>query len=65
VVTAVAVIPSNDNEQASVKGRNIQRNGNVKPPRNANERFSRIKPQAIPPEQILDNGYEAKVGHLF
>ncbi|KAG1754302.1 SRP40, C-terminal domain-containing protein [Suillus lakei] len=27
-----------------------------------NERFSRIKPQIIPPEQLLDNGYEAKGG---
>ncbi|OAX39372.1 hypothetical protein K503DRAFT_716593 [Rhizopogon vinicolor AM-OR11-026] len=62
VVTAVAVIPPGDNVQVSIKNKDIQRNGNSKPHRNANERFSRIKPQAIPQEQLLDNGYEAKGG---
>ncbi|OJA15738.1 hypothetical protein AZE42_05261 [Rhizopogon vesiculosus] len=62
IVTAVAVIPPGDNVQVSIKNKDIQRNGGSKPHRNANERFSRIKPQVIPPEQLLDNGYEAKGG---
>ncbi|KAG2364511.1 SRP40, C-terminal domain-containing protein [Suillus spraguei] len=59
VVTAVVSI---DDVQVSMKNRNTKKNGNSKPPRNVNERFSRIKPQIIPPEQLLDNGYEAKGG---
>lgn len=62
VVTAVVSIPPTDDVRVSVKNRNIQKNGNSKPPRNVNERFSRIKPQIIPSEQLLDNGYEAKGG---
>ena len=34
-----------------------------KPPRKANDRFQRVKPQAVVPELIVDNGYEAKVEH--
>ncbi|KAJ8583743.1 hypothetical protein M405DRAFT_828055 [Rhizopogon salebrosus TDB-379] len=60
VVTAVAEISRSDSEQTPIKSKNIHKNGNNKPHRNANERFSRIKPQVIPPEQLLDNGYEAK-----
>lgn len=60
VVTAVVSIPPTDDVRVSVKDRNTQKNGKL--PRNVNERFSRIKPQTIPPEQLLDNGYEAKGG---
>jgi hypothetical protein len=63
VVTAVVSIPPTDDVRVSVKDRNAQKNG--KPPRNVNERFSRIKPQTIPQEQLLDNGYEAKVKSIF
>ncbi|KAG1832655.1 SRP40, C-terminal domain-containing protein [Suillus variegatus] len=62
VVTAVVSTHSTDDVQVSAKVKNIQKNGNGKTPRNANERFSRIKPQNIPAEQLLDNGYEAKGG---
>ncbi|KAG2116531.1 SRP40, C-terminal domain-containing protein [Suillus discolor] len=62
VVTAVVSTHPTDDVQVSAKVRNIQKNGNGKPPRNVNERFSRIKPQNIPAEQLLDNGYEAKGG---
>jgi hypothetical protein len=65
VITAVVSIPPTDDVRVSVKDRNTQKNGNSKPPRNVNERFSRIKPQIIPPEQLLDNGYEAKVRSIF
>jgi len=62
VVTAVVSTLPTDDVRVSVKNGNIQKNGNNKPPRNVNERFSRIKPQSIPPEHLLDNGYEAKGG---
>ncbi|KAG2061497.1 hypothetical protein BDR06DRAFT_946942 [Suillus hirtellus] len=62
VVTAVVSTHPTDDVQVSAKVKNIQKNGNGKLPRNANERFSRIKPQNIPAEQLLDNGYEAKGG---
>jgi len=64
VVTAVAPIPQSD-DVGSFKSKNTQGHGKSKPRPNANERFTRIKPQTIPPEQLLDNGYEAKVSLPF
>lgn len=40
-------------------GRLLHQKGG-KPPRKANERFQRVKPQTVVPELIMDNGYEAK-----
>lgn len=59
VVTAVVPVLHTDNVQISIRNKN---DGHSKPPRNVNERFSRIKPQIVPAEQLLDNGYEAKGG---